>query len=238
MTIRPLTEIQEFQKCLELSQECFGMADIDLFPTRLYVVLRSIGGLILGAFEEDRLVGFLNSMPGLRNGMPYWHSQVLAVAKDHWNTGVGFQLKLAQRDHARDRGITLIEWTFDPLESRNAYFNIDKLGAIIRRYYVNHYGELNSALHAGLDSDRVVAEWWIDREPVKPARDIRRVFIPADIQWLKKQSLKSAHDVQMRVREQFLTNIEDNYFVAGFARTEEWSEYLFMPGASGVHQSN
>ena len=190
MTIRPLTELAEFEKCVELQRECFGMSDIDLFPPRYFVVLSAIGGLVLGAFDGDRLVGFSNSMPGLRDGAPYWHSQVLAVAKDHWNSGIGFELKLAQRDQARQRGIQRIEWTFDPLESKNAYFNIEKLGAIVRRYKVNYYGRIVSALHSGLDSDRVIAEWWIDDPRIKPAPDSRRIFIPADIQVLQKQRLE------------------------------------------------
>ena len=238
MTIRPLTEIAEFEQCVELSRDCFGMADVDLFPKRLYVVLNSIGGLVLGALDGDKVIGFLNSMPGLRDGAPYWYSQVMAVARDYWNSGIATQLKLAQRAHARQRGIQRIEWTFDPRESKNAYFNLQKLGAIVRRYYVNYYGQISSALHSGLDSDRVVAEWWIDQPRVKPGGDVRRVFIPADIQFLKKQSLDSAKDVQMRVREQFLKNLQDDYFAAGFERTDEWSAYLFIPGASRVYQTS
>lgn len=238
MTIRPLTELAEFEKCVELQRESFGMPDIHLFPPRFYVVLNSIGGLVLGAFDGDRLVGFLNSIPGIRNGGPYWHSQVLAVAKDHWNAGIGSQLKLAQRDSALQRGIQRIEWTFDPLESKNAYLNLEKLGAIVRRYYVNYYGHITSALHAGLDTDRIIAEWWVDRPRIPLTGDIRRVFIPEDIQFLKKQSLDSARDLQKRVREQFLKNINDDYFAAGFERTDEWNAYLFVPGASRVHQTD
>src|SRR5262249_32785059 len=162
--------------------------------------------------------------------IPYWHSQVMAVAKDHWNSGIGSRLKLAQREQAKQRGIQRIEWTFVPLESKNAYFNLQKLGAIVRRYYVNYYGDLASALHSGLESDGVVAEWWIDRPRITPAGDVRRIFIPADIQSLKQQSLDSAKDVQIRVREQFLKNLKDDYFAAGFERTDEWSAYLFIPG--------
>jgi len=238
MTIRPLTNLTEFQQCVDLSRECFGMADIDLFPKRLFVVLSSIGGLVLGALDGDKVIGFLNSMPAIRDGEPYWYSQVMAVARDYWNAGTATQLKLAQRDHARQRGIQRIEWTFDPRESKNAYFNLQKLGAIVRRYHVNYYGEISSALHSGLDSDRVVAEWWIDKPRIQPGADVRRVFIPADIQFLKKQSLDSAKDVQIRVREQFLKNLQDDYFAAGFERTDEWSAYLFVPGASRVHQTD
>src|SRR6266571_1490061 len=155
------------------------------------------------------------------------YSQMLAVAKEYWNGGIGFRLKLAQRDQARQRGIRLIEWTFDPLESKNAHLNVAKLGVIVRRYYVNLHGVTTSRLQQGLESDRVIAEWWIDQAPIRADPDARRILIPADIQSLKKQSLKAAQDVQLRIREQFLENFQDDYFVAGFERsakpeTNEW----------------
>src|SRR5688572_33296366 len=112
MTIRAITEMHEFEKCVELQRATWGWADIDLLPARFLVVQYHIGGLLLGSFEGDRLIGFLNATPGIRNGMPYWHSHMLAVAKDHWNSGIGSDLKLAQRDYARKHGIRLIEWTF------------------------------------------------------------------------------------------------------------------------------
>src|SRR5207245_6509884 len=115
----------------------------------------------------------------------------LAVAKEQWNSGVASQLKLAQRQAALDRGLQLIEWTFDPLESKNAYLNITKLGTIVRRYYPNHYGETTGALQRGLDSDRVIAEWWIDKPRVTVQGEVRRVVIPADLQSLKRQSIHS-----------------------------------------------
>jgi len=238
MIIRPITDLEEFNRCIELQRAAFGWADIDVSPRRFLKVLTHIGGLVLGAFDGDRLVAFLNAMPGIRHGMPYWHSHMLAVSKDYWNSGVGSELKLAQRDHALERGLHLIEWTFDPLESKNAYLNVAKLGAIVCRYYVNHYGETTGALQRGMDSDRVIAEWWVDRPAFVPDGDIRRVAIPADLQSLKKQSLSSARDIQLRVREQFLKNIQDDYFVAGFERGDEWSQYLFTRGASGVYPAH
>jgi predicted GNAT superfamily acetyltransferase len=238
MNIRPLTSLNEFQTCLDLQREAFGWAEIDILPRRFMVVLSHIGGLVLGAYDGERLAGFLSAVPGIREGLPYWHSHMLAVSNEYWNSGVGSELKLAQRQAALERGIRLIEWTFDPLESKNAYLNLVKLGAIVRRYYPNHYGETSGALQRGLDSDRVIAEWWIDRPRFSVTGDTRRVTIPADLQSLKKQSLSSAQDVQMRVREQFLNNIAEDYFAVGFERGEEWSQYLFVPGASGVHQAD
>ena len=238
MTIRPIIELVELQKCVELQREAWGLADIEVIPVRMLVTQSRVGGLVLGAFENEQLVGFLNAMPGVRDGMPYWYSQMLAVRNPYRNRGIGYDLKLAQRDHARKRGIHLIEWTFDPLESKNAYLNIAKLGVIARRYYVNLYGATASELQQGLESDRLIAEWWIDKPRLHVAGDIRRVRIPPDIQQLKKKSLKSAQDVQARVRDECLKNFRDDYFVAGFERSNEWSEYIFIPGASRVHQSD
>src|SRR5215813_5440494 len=146
---------------------------------------------------------------------------MLAVKTPYRNHGIGSDLKLTQRDHARQRGIHLIEWTFDPLESKNAYLNIAKLGVIVRRYYVNLYGATASELQKGLESDRLIAEWWIDKPRPRIEGGIRRVRIPADIQELKKQSLESAQAIQARVRSEFLKNFHDDYFVAGFDRSTE-----------------
>jgi predicted GNAT superfamily acetyltransferase len=238
MIIRPLTEIAEFKQCVDLQRETWGMSDVELLPTRIYLVQNLIGGLVLGAFDGDRLIGFLNAMPGVRDGTPFWHSLTMAVHQDYWNTGIGSRLKLMQRENARERGIKLIQWTYDPLESKNAYLNIVKLGAIVRRYYVNIYGTPTSTLLKGLDSDRVIAEWWIDQPRVELKGEVRRIFIPADIQSLKKQSLKSAQDVQLHVRDQFLKNLNEDFFVAAFERTDEWSSYIFIPGASRVNQTD
>jgi predicted GNAT superfamily acetyltransferase len=168
----------------------------------------------------------------------YWRSHMLAISRSYWNSGIGAELKLSQRGYALKRGIHLIEWTYDPLESKNAHLNVRKLGAIVRRYYVNLYGTTTSALQKGLESDRVIAEWWLEKPRLGIGGEIRRVYIPADIQALKKQSIKSAQDVQQRVREQFLNNFNEDYFVAGFERKDEWSEYLFIAGASRVYQTD
>src|SRR3954468_3610549 len=104
MLIRPITDLREFEMCYELQREVFGVSDADLFPIRFYVVLNSIGGLILGAFDGDTLAGYVSTIPGIRGGVPYWYSQVMAVRREYWNSGIGAGLKLAQRDAARQRG--------------------------------------------------------------------------------------------------------------------------------------
>ena len=235
MRIRPITEVRELQDCVALQREAWGLADIEVIPVRMLITQNRVGGLVLGAFENEQLIGFLNAMPGIRQGIPYWYSQMLAVKKDCRDRGIGAALKIEQRSQALSRGIHLIEWTFDPLEAKNAYLNIVKLGVIARRYHVNLYGATESVTQQGLESDRLIAEWWIDKPRFQVEGDVRRVYIPADIQALKKQIPSSAQDVQLRVREEFLKNFQDDYMVAGFERKDEWSEYLFIPGASRVH---
>lgn len=234
MIIRQLTTFKEFDRCVELQEEAFGSPERDLQPARMYKVQSMIGGLVLGAFEDDRMVGFANCMPGIRDGRPYWHSHMLAVAKDHRDAGIGSKLKLEQRAAALERGITLIQWTFDPLQAKNAYLNIEKLGVIVRRYEVELY---DPSMH--VQGDRLIAEWWLDKPRIHAqGSDIRRLYIPADARGLIRQSPGSFKDLQLRVREQFMKNFDEDYFVAGFERTDEWSAYLLVPGASRVHQTD
>src|SRR6516225_3790556 len=173
MLIRPLTTFDQFEKCVELQREAFGSAERDLQPARLYRVQSLIGGLVLGAFDGDRLVGFNNCMPGIRDGKPYWHSHMLAVATEYRDAGIGSQLKLEQRAAALERGITLIQWTFNPLQAKNAYLNIEKLGVIVRRYEVEVYGPQSLG-----QTDRLIAEWWLDKPRLHAGGgDVRRLYV-------------------------------------------------------------
>jgi predicted GNAT superfamily acetyltransferase len=217
MIIRELTSLSEFETCLEFQREGFGWSEVELMPTRFFVVSRHIGGLVLGAFEGEKLVGFLSAIPGIRDGKPYWHSHMLAVTTSHRDSGIGTQLKSAQREHALRRGIRLIEWTFDPLVSRNAYLNIEKLGVIVRRYYPDFYGD---------GSDRLIAEWWLDKPRPAVTVEQRNVTIPADP--------AIARAARLRVRDQFLNNFKENFFVVGFKRHGDSSDYIFIRGASRV----
>jgi predicted GNAT superfamily acetyltransferase len=217
MMIRELTLPDEFEACMDLQREGFGWSDIELMPMRFFIVSRHIGGLVLGAFDGGKMVGFLSAIPGLRDREPYWHSHILAVSTASRDSGIGTQLKFAQKEHALQRGIRLIEWTFDPLMSRNAYLNIEKLGVIVRRYYPSFYGK---------DRDRLVAEWWLDRQRPSLNGESRRVTIAADPE--------GAQSDRVRVREEFLTHIKDDFYVAGFQRHGETSDYVFVRGASRV----
>jgi predicted GNAT superfamily acetyltransferase len=159
--VRACHDLDEFQACVDLQKEVWNFADADLIPIRMFVVAHKIGGQVIGAFDGASLAGFALSIPGTRNGHSYLHSHMLAVRDAYRNYGIGRRIKLAQRDEALKRGIELIEWTFDPLEIKNAHLNICRLGAIARRYTINQYGVSSSPLQGGLPTDRLIAEWWL-----------------------------------------------------------------------------
>lgn len=164
--IAPLTALDQFERCVDLETEIWGYSDGDLIPKRVFLLAQRIGGQVLGAFDGDIIVGFAMSLPGYRDGRPYLHSHMLAVLPEYRNTGLGRRLKLAQRDDALARGFDLMEWTYDPLEIKNAHLNIARLGAISRRYQPNFYGPSSSPLQGGLPTDRLYAEWWLRSDRV------------------------------------------------------------------------
>ena len=138
--IRPLTSLEEFERCVVVQLEVWGYSDGDLVPRRVFMVAERIGGQVIGAFDGETLVGFAMSLPGYREGHSYLHSHMLAVLPTYRNAGLGRRLKLAQRDDAIVRGFDLMEWTFDPLEIKNAYLNITRLGATAPRYHADFSG--------------------------------------------------------------------------------------------------
>src|ERR1043165_3524310 len=213
--LRACHGIEDFRACVALQKEVWNFTDAELVPLRMFVVPDKGGGQVMGAFEGETMVGFALSVPGTRSGHIYLHSHMLAVRKDHRNGGLGRQLKMMQREEALARGIELIEWTFDPLEIKNAYLNIEKLGAIARRYNINQYGITSSPLQGGLPTDRLIAEWWLKSKRVEsllanrpqPGFDEKmRIEIPSEIyEWkANPETRQKAADVQLRNREQFL----------------------------------
>ena len=216
ITVRKCRGIEEFKACVALQKEVWNFADVDMVPLRMFVVSEKIGGQIIGAFDGNSdLVGFALSIPGERNGRAYLHSHMLAVRESWRNYGLGRRIKLAQRDDAIQQGIELLEWTFDPLEIKNAHLNLVKLGAIARRYSVNHYGDSSSPLQGGLPTDRLVAEWWLkskrvtgllDRGQAPAIKVEEKISVPAEIYAWKAtaENRSRAAEVQTRNREAFL----------------------------------
>jgi predicted GNAT superfamily acetyltransferase len=215
-----------------LQKEVWNFTDSELVPLRMFVVAEKVGGQVMGAFDGNNMVGFALSVPGARSGHVYLHSHMLAVREDHRNGGLGRRLKLFQREEALARGIELIEWTFDPLEIKNSYLNIEKLGAISRRYNINQYGITSSPLQGGLPSDRLIAEWWLKSKRVEtllatggnPAfgRDTT-IVVPAQIyDWKAAEETRSqARQVQEQNRDQFLSAFDQGLVVQGYERDEQ-----------------
>ena len=154
---------------MALQREIWGEKDIEVEPATMFVVATETGGQVLGAFDGERLVGYTLAVVGYANGTVFLHSHMTGVLAEYRDRGVGRALKLFQREDALGRGIRLIVWTFDPLEIRNAHFNLNRLGAIARKYLPNLYGLTTSPLHLGLPTDRLWVEWQLDSERVVAA---------------------------------------------------------------------
>src|SRR5690242_16750751 len=234
--IRQLTKHQEFADAVRLQREIWGFQDVELMPLRLFIVADKIGGQVLGAFDRARMVAFSLCIPALKPGNKFYlHSHMLGVLPEYRNTGIGRRLKLKQREYALGRGIDLIEWTFDPLEIKNAFFNIERLGAIVRRYVHNQYGTTTSHLHGGLPTDRLVAEWWI-QSPRAEAFCNHRAFqrpipeaiisLPAQIAELREGNPERARDIQRCLSEQFDRHFQAKLAVIGFEKTDQAGSYL------------
>jgi len=250
VTIRKCEALEEMQACFALQKEVWKFLDAELIPVRMFVVANKIGGQVIGAFFEngvegdvesngelDRketnsakgLIGFALAIPGIRNGHTYLHSQMLAVRRQYRNGGLGRRMKLYQREDALARGFELMEWTFDPLEIKNAYLNVEKLGAIARRYNVNQYGITSSPLQGGLPSDRLIAEWWMKSKRVEAALadaprasfECRaRIEVPAEIYAWKADATTRARAlaVQGDNRERFQQAFGEGLSALGYER--------------------
>jgi predicted GNAT superfamily acetyltransferase len=226
--IRSLSTLDQFERCVALQIEVWGYNDGDTIPRRMFVVAQRIGGQVLGAFDGDTMIGFAMSLPGYRDGWSYLHSHMLAVLPEYRNAGIGRRLKLAQRDDASARGFELMEWTFDPLEIRNAHLNIARLGAISRRYQPDFYGPSTSPLQGGLPTDRLYAEWWLRssrvasvlRGEVQHPQIVERVTVPQAIyQW--KQDVQQrglAQALQISIREALQSAFHRGLAVVGYER--------------------
>lgn len=226
--IRSLTELAEFDQCVELEMAVWGYDPADMIPRRMFLLASRIGGQVLGAFVNGTMNGFAMALPGYRNGHPYLHSHMVGVLPEYRNLGLGRRLKLAQRDDALARGFDLMEWTFDPLEIKNAHLNIARLGAVVRRYENNFYGPSSSPLQGGLPTDRVYAEWWLRSARVcrvmageQPSFDeVEHVDVPADIYEWKASPMhrNAAREVQARNAAQLQDAFARGLSVLGYRR--------------------
>jgi predicted GNAT superfamily acetyltransferase len=229
IVLRRCHALEELRACVALQKEVWNFTDAELVPLRMFVVADKVGGQVLGAFNGNEMVGFALAVPGTRSGHVYLHSHMLAVRKDHRNAGLGRRLKLLQREDALAHAIELIEWTFDPLEIKNAYFNIERLGALARRYNINQYGITSSPLQGGLPSDRLIAEWWLKSQRVEtllatgenpPFGVESDIPVPSEIYSWKAapETRRQAQQVQEHNRERFLRAFSQGLTVLGYER--------------------
>jgi predicted GNAT superfamily acetyltransferase len=229
IVIRKCHQLDEMRACVALQKEVWKFSDADLIPLRLFVMAEKIGGQVIGAFDGNEMVSFALAIPGARSGHPYLHSQMLAVRSTYRNAGLGRRMKFFQRDDALARGFELMEWTFDPLEIKNAYLNLEKLGAITRRYNIDQYGISSSPLQGGLPTDRLVAEWWLKSKRVETLlrtgsppsfKTVKTIAVPAQVYDWKASADHHARakEVQDRNREQFLKAFSDGLSVLGYER--------------------
>jgi predicted GNAT superfamily acetyltransferase len=240
--IRQLDQLEEFAAVVRLQREIWGYDDVELLPQRLFVVADKIGGQVLGAFDGAKMVAFCLGIPGLKAGGKYYiHSHMLGVLPEYRNTGVGRRLKLEQRLWALNRDVELIEWTFDPLQTKNAFFNIERLGVIVRRYVHNQYGTSTSVLHGGLPTDRLVPEWWIRSPRVEAAIAANsftrplpeaRIAIPSNISGIIQTDPAQARQIQQDIAAQFDQHFRAGLAVTGFEKTENSGTYLLSPWPS------
>ena len=240
VTVRECISVEDFQQCIELERAIWKDDDIGIMPIRLYMISKACKAPTIGAFDvAGQLVGFVHTSLALMGKSVIYHSHLAAVVEARRHQDIGRRMKLAQRDRAIEAGIPLIIWTFDPLQSRNAHLNINKLGAIIRRYEVNYYGEgLSSVFGAGVPSDRVFAEWWVlspqvgaalgGKQPDASSRD-ESVVIPEDIDAVSASYPAEHLKWRLRVREEFSSCLGRGLIADSFERDlpSGHSRYLF-----------
>ena len=242
VVIRECVKVEEFDACVSLQREAFGLPDLELSPRRHLIVARSAGGWTLSAFAAERLVGFVLTQVAVRGlAEVTGYSHMMAVARDYQNRGVGARLKWAQRARALAEGRRFIRWTWDPMQSRNAHFNLNRLGVVVRSYAENYYGIDYSTVtgkfdeRIGLDSDRLVAEWELDSPRVEAlargeqAEDLSKPEAAVEIlpEWgaVVREAMERARAELQRVRTEFNDALARGLHCAAFDRAG--ARYLF-----------
>jgi predicted GNAT superfamily acetyltransferase len=247
VTIRPLQHAAEMSIGVDLQRKIWAYSETDVVPEQMFVVARESGGQVLAAFHDEQPVGFALAFVGIHKTRAHLHSHMVGVIREYQDRGVGLLLKLAQRDDALARGIELIEWTFDPLQLKNAYFNLAKLGAIVRRYLPNVYGRTSSPLHAGLPTDRLVAEWWVRSAHVGEVLSGKRrssgargarISIPASIRQICNDDPSRAEHIQSNLRNEFAKHTAEGLAATGLEFTDQQGSYLMEPYEDRIDQTS
>lgn len=240
--IRQVNTIEEFDACVQLQRDVFGLPDLEISPRRHLIVTTQAGGWALGAFVAEKLIGFVLHLPAVRKDDVFGYSHMMAVAAEYQNQGVGAQLKWAQRARALSEGRDFVKWTFEPIRARNAHFNLNRLGVVVRSYAVNFYGTdyatnpaERSAGPLGMDSDRLFADWELRSPRVEALADGRKysmgepehkIEIPNDFSGLLKSDPDAARQESLRIREEFVRAFASGLVCRGFERDEKRPKYL------------
>jgi predicted GNAT superfamily acetyltransferase len=248
--IRECITIDELDGCVELQREAFGLPEIEISPRRHLIVSRQAGGWTLGAFVSGSLVGFVHHLAAVRNGNEiFGYSHMMAVAKDYQNKGVGAQLKWAQRERTLSEGRTFIKWTWDPMQARNAHFNLNRLGVTVDTFADNFYGTdyntdpaQKTADGPGLQSDRLFANWNLNAPRVAAlaadvsvpgaGEPVAMITIPSEWSALIREDVNAARVEQQRVRTEFKQAFAAGLICAGFERAPGQSKYLLFDAGS------
>ncbi len=241
--IRECESIEELTECVQLQRDVFALPEIEISPVRHLIVTKHAGGFTLGAFHNRNLVGFVLSVPALLRGEKSFYSHMTAVRKDFQSAGIGAKLKWAQRARSLAENVKFIKWTFQPVQARNAFFNLEKLGAIVRHYEPNFYGTDYSTAEAqteklGLDSDRLFAEWNLESEKtialskgekfIETAEAVKKIEIPNDWNALVTTNPRKAIEEQNRIKEKFQSAFSEGLVAKGFERSETNPRYLLF----------
>ncbi len=239
--IRECDTVDEMKKCVDIQRRVFPSNDLEVSPARHLIVTKSAGGWTLGAYVGDRLAGFVLTVPMFRGDDRAFYSHMTGVEKEFQNLGIGAKLKWAQRERALAEGVRYIKWTFQPVLARNAFFNLERLGATIATYMPNFYGTDSDSVvdtggAEGIPSDRLFAEWELDSpkvvalsksEPWTETREVAaKVEIPSDWGALVKADPREAVRTQERVKAEFTEAFAKGLVARGFERSAEHPKYI------------
>jgi predicted GNAT superfamily acetyltransferase len=243
LQIRECVTLAQLDECVQLQREVFRLPEVELSPVRHLVVTKNAGGFTLGAYVEDKLAGFVLSVPAFARGEKAFYSHMTGVRPEYQGHGVGAHLKWAQRERALSEGVKFIKWTFEPVKARNAYFNLEKLGAIVGDYQRNFYGtdyavSGESGKQIGLQSDRLFAEWHLESEKVQALAGgsdhieergaVAEIEIVNDWPTLVDSDPAAGLSVQMRIRGEFEAAFSIGLICRSFHRDDRHPKYLLF----------
>ncbi len=244
LEIRECATLDDLAECVQLQRDVFALPEVELSPVRHFVVTKNAGGFTLGAYDGHRLAGFVLSVPAVMRGERAFYSHMTGVRSEYQSLGIGAKLKWAQRERALADGVRFIKWTFEPVKARNAYFNLEKLGAIVSEYQQNFYGtDYGTAPETkgksfGLASDRLFAEWHLESEKVRAlaagqawldvAEPVVEIVIMNDWTELVARDPAAALAEQLRVRGEFEAAFADGLVGRSFRRDDVRPAYLLF----------